>query len=96
MNIKIRKSIIIMTVLSGVVLAAVAVNYRITQHIVEKTIIAQQKDLATKAASIVELWLNQQMKILDATAASVPSRPPGPERDDHGPVEDGDEGRPFQ
>ncbi|MDP3479697.1 MAG: cache domain-containing protein [Desulfoprunum sp.] len=73
MNIKIRKSIIIMTVLSGVVLAAVAINYRITQHIVEKTIIAQQQDLAAKAASTVELWLNQQMKILDATAASVPS-----------------------
>ncbi len=73
MNIKIRKSIVIMTVLSAVVLAAVAVNYRITQHIVEKTIVAQQKDLAAKTASVVELWLNQQMKILDATAASVPS-----------------------
>ncbi len=73
MNIRIRKSIIIMTVLSGIILIAVAVNYRITQHIVEKTIVAQQKELATKTASVVELWLNQQMRILDATAASVPS-----------------------
>jgi PAS domain S-box-containing protein len=72
MNIKIRKSIIIMTLLSAVVLAAVAVNYRITQHIVEKTIVSQQEDLAGRVASSVELWLDQQMKILDATAASVP------------------------
>lgn len=72
MNIKIRKSIIIMTVLSGIVLVAVAVNYRITQHIVEKTIAAQQEELAISVANIVELWLGQQMKILEATAASVP------------------------
>jgi PAS domain S-box-containing protein len=72
MNIKIRKSIIIMTVLSGIVLVAVAVNYRITQHIVETTIATQQKDLATRVGSIVEFWLSQQLKILDATASSVP------------------------
>ena len=72
MNIKIRKTIIYMTALSAVVLVAVAINYRIAGHIVEKTIVDQQADLAVKVASIVELWLNQQMKILNAAAASVP------------------------
>ncbi|KAB2926963.1 MAG: hypothetical protein F9K24_22875, partial [Leptonema illini] len=72
MNIKIRKTIIYMTALSAVVLVAVAINYRIAGHIVEKTIVDQQADLAAKVASIVELWLSQQMKILDAAAESVP------------------------
>ena len=71
MSFKTRKSIIYMSLLSVVVLVAVVINYRITNHIVEKTIIAQQEDLATKVASIVELWLDQQMKILEATANSV-------------------------
>ncbi len=71
MSFKTRKSIIYMSLLSVVVLVAVVINYRITTHIVEKTIIAQQEDLATKVASIVELWLDQQMKILEATANSV-------------------------
>ena len=39
MNIKIRKTIIYMTALSAVVLVAVAINYRIAGHIVEKTIV---------------------------------------------------------
>ena len=72
MHIKIRKTIIYMTALSAVVLVAVAINYRIAGHIVEKTIVDQQADLAAKVASIVELWLSQQMKILDAAAESVP------------------------
>jgi PAS domain S-box-containing protein len=77
MHIKIRKTIIYMSVLSAVVLVAVAINYRIAGHIVEKTIVDQQADLAAKVASIVELWLSQQMKILDAAAASVPPGNPG-------------------
>lgn len=67
-----KKYIISIAVLAVVILIAAAINYRITQHIVEKTIAAQQEDLAVKAADTVELWLNQQMKILSATADSIP------------------------
>lgn len=66
-----KKYIIIVVVLAFVILVAAAFNYRITQHIVEKTIAAKQEDLAVKAADTVEIWLNQQMKILTATADSI-------------------------
>jgi len=66
-----RKYTLIAGILAAVILVVAAMNYRITQHIVEKTIAAQQEDLAVKAADTVELWLNQQMKILTATADSI-------------------------
>ncbi len=66
-----KKYIITVGVLAAVILVVAAINYRITQHIVEKTIAAQQEDLAVKAADTVELWLQQQMKILTATADSI-------------------------
>lgn len=66
-----KKTIIVITVCSAIILAATLINYRIAQHVVEKTVIAQQEDIATKAVSTVEIWLNQQMKILEAAAGSV-------------------------
>ncbi len=66
-----QKYIIILTALAAVIFIVAAINYRITQHIVEKTIASQQEDLAVKAANTVEMWLDQQMKILRATADSV-------------------------
>lgn len=67
-----KKYIVTVVSLATVILVAAAINYKITQHIVEKTIAAQQEDLAQKAADTVELWLTQQMKILTATADSIP------------------------
>jgi PAS domain S-box-containing protein len=67
-----KKYILMVGLLSTVILVFAGINYRITQHIVEKTIAAQQEDLALKAADTVEIWLNQQMKILTATADSIP------------------------
>lgn len=67
-----KKYSITVSVLSVLILVAVAVNHRITQHVVEKTIASQQEEIATKAANTVEVWLNQQMKILTATADSIP------------------------
>jgi PAS domain S-box-containing protein len=67
-----KKNIITLAVVATVILVVAGVTYRITQHIVEKTIAAQQEDLAIKAANTVEMWLEQQMKILEATADSVP------------------------
>lgn len=71
MNLGTKKHIITLAVLAAVILLVAVINYRITQHIVEKTIAAQQEDLAVKAANTVEMWLAQQMKILTATADSV-------------------------
>ncbi|MFH0783997.1 MAG: cache domain-containing protein [Pseudomonadota bacterium] len=66
-----KKTIVVITICSVVILAAMLVNYRITQHVVEGTVIAQQEDIANKAANTVEIWLNQQMKILEAAANSI-------------------------
>ena len=66
-----KKYIQIVTILAAVILVVAVVNYRITNHIVEKTIASQQEDLAVKAADTVEIWLSQQMKILTATADSI-------------------------
>ncbi len=74
MKYHIKKTIIIITLSSLAILTATIINYRITQHVVEKTVIAQQEDIATKAVNTVEIWLNQQMKILKATADSVSLR----------------------
>ncbi len=71
MKYHIKKTITVITLSSIAVLTATIINYRITQHVVEKTVIAQQEEIATKAANTVDIWLNQQMKILKATADSV-------------------------
>ncbi len=71
MNMWTKKHNITLVVLATVILVVAAINYRITQHIVDKTIAAQQEDLAIKAANTVEMWLEQQMKILTATVDSV-------------------------
>lgn len=72
MNIPNKKHNIVIVILSIVLLIATAISHSITQHIIKKTIANQQQDIAVKAADSVEIWLNQQMKILTATAESVP------------------------
>lgn len=66
-----KKTMTVITLCSVVILSAMLVNYRITQHVVERTVVAQQEDIAGKAANTVEIWLNQQMKILEAAANSI-------------------------
>lgn len=56
-----RKYIITVVALDAIILLAAAVSYRITQRY----------KLTRKAANTVELWLEQQMKILTATADSI-------------------------
>ena len=46
-----KKTIGLITVCSIVIVIAMLVNYRITQHVVERTVIAQQEDIAGKAAN---------------------------------------------
>jgi len=67
-----KKTITIILLCALLILVAMLVNYRITQHVVEGTVIAQQEDIAGKAANTVEIWLNQQMKILEAAANCIP------------------------
>ncbi len=81
-----RKNITTLAVLAIVILFVAGINYRITQHIVEKTIATQQEDLAIKAANTVEMWLDQQMKILVATADSVPLASLGQNEETLGPL----------
>ncbi len=71
MKYPIKKTLLIVAGCAVVILVATLVNYRITQHVVEKTVIAQQEEMAGKAVNTVEMWLNQQMKILEATAGAV-------------------------
>ncbi|MBB5349718.1 cache domain-containing protein [Desulfoprunum benzoelyticum] len=69
MKYPIRKTLLVVAGCAIVILVATFVNYRITQHVVERTVIAQQEEMAGKAVNTVEIWLNQQMKILEAAAA---------------------------
>jgi PAS domain S-box-containing protein len=66
-----KKVLFYIAIAAAAILVAVMVNYRITQHVLERTVIAQQEDIAAKATNTVEFWLNQQMKILEAAARAV-------------------------
>ncbi len=72
MKYPIKKTLGAIAACALVLLTATLINYRITQHVVEKTVISQQEEVAGKAVNTVEIWLKQQMKILEATAVSVP------------------------
>lgn len=60
-----------MAVFSVLILSVVGITYHSTQKIIEETIVDHQLAITTDVTRTTELWLNQQMKILDATAASV-------------------------
>ena len=72
MSLKTRNTLITMAVLSALILTVVGITYRSTQAIIEETIVDHQLATTTDVSKTTELWLNQQMRILDATAASVP------------------------
>lgn len=72
MSFKTKNTLVTMAVLSAMILSVVGITYRSTQVIIEETIVDHQLALTTDVSKTTELWLNQQMKILDATAASVP------------------------
>ena len=72
MKIPNKKYSIAIVILSIVLLGTTAINHRITQHIIKETIARQQQEIAIKASESIAMWLSQQMKILTATADSVP------------------------
>jgi PAS domain S-box-containing protein len=76
-NLKTKNTLVTMAVLSAMILSVVGITYRSTQVIIEETIVDHQLAITTDVSKTTELWLSQQMKILDATAASVPLRDVG-------------------
>jgi PAS domain S-box-containing protein len=71
MTLKTKNPLLLLILVSVLILAAVAVTYRSTTVLVEKTITAHQQGIADEAAKMTEIWLGQQTRILKATAASV-------------------------
>ena len=69
-----KKTLIAMAIFSVLILAVVGITYRSTSSLVEKTIFDQLHVITVDTAKTIEIWLNQQMKILNATADSVDFR----------------------
>ncbi len=74
MPLKMRKPLLLLALASVLILAVVGGTYRSTTVLVEKTIAAHQQAIADEAAKMTEIWLGQQTRILNATAA-VGERP---------------------
>ncbi len=72
MSFKTKNILITMAILSALILTVVGITYRSTQVIIEETVVDHQLAMTNDISKSTELWLSQQMKILDATAASVP------------------------
>lgn len=66
-----KKTLIAMAIFSILILAVVGMTYRSTSSLVEKTIFDHLHVITVDTAKTIELWLNQQMKILNATADSI-------------------------
>lgn len=71
MNFKLKNTLIWMAIFSIIILTAVGITYRSTSSLVEKTIYDHLHVLTVDTAKTIETWLNQQMKILNATADSI-------------------------
>lgn len=68
---KTKKSLLLMSVLSFLLLTAVGITYRSTSLVTEKIIANHQLSLANDRVEATEIWLDQQMRILNATADSI-------------------------
>lgn len=60
-----------MAVFSVLILTAVGITYRSTTSLVEKTIYEHLHMLTVDTAKTIDIWLKQQIKILNATADSI-------------------------
>lgn len=69
---KTKNTLVIMSVLSVLLLTVVGITYRSTILMIEKTIADHQLALASDRVEATEIWLDQQMRILNATAKSIP------------------------
>jgi len=72
---KTRKPLILLAVFSVLILVVVGVTYRSTTVLVDQTIADHQQTTAAEAAEMTEIWLGQQTRLLNATAASTSALP---------------------
>jgi len=70
-NVKMKNTLTVMVLLSALILTVVGITYRSTRVLIDQTIADQQQAIAADAARTTEVWLRQQMKILNATASSI-------------------------
>lgn len=75
MPLKMRKPLLLLALASVLILAVVGGTYRSTTVLVEQAIADHQQAIADEAAKMTEIWLGQQTRILNATAASVSALP---------------------
>jgi PAS domain S-box-containing protein len=75
MPLKMKKPLLLLALGSVLILVVVGVTYRSTKVLVQKTIADHQQGIAAEAAKMTEIWLGQQTRILNATAASVGALP---------------------
>ena len=68
---KLKSTLFWMALFSILTLTAVGITYKSTSSLVKKTIYEQLHVLTIETAKTIELWLNQQIKILNATADSI-------------------------
>ncbi len=71
MNFKLKNTLLGMALFSILTLTAVGITYKSTSTLVDKTIYEHLHVLTVETAKTIEIWLNQQLKILNATAASI-------------------------
>ena len=69
---KTKKTLLWMSIISLLLLSAVAVTYRSTSVVVERIIADHQLVRVNNRVDATEIWLDQQMRILDAAADSIP------------------------
>ena len=75
-----------MALCSLVILAAVAVVYKSTSSLVEKTIYDHLHTLTADTSKNIDVWLEQQFKILNATASSINFEQMGDNKETLGPL----------
>ena len=72
MSIKTKSLLITMGVISVLLLTVVGITYRSTMVVIGETVADHQRALAADRVEATEIWLDQQMRILNATTRSIP------------------------
>ncbi len=72
MSLKTKNVLWTMGVVSVLLLALVGATYQSTMVVIEKTIADHQLTMVTDRVKATEIWLDQQMRILEATAQAIP------------------------
>jgi PAS domain S-box-containing protein len=87
MSMKTKNILLTMSILSVFLLTVVGITYQGTMVVIEETVADHQLDLVTDRAKATEIWLDQQMRILNATTRSIPYGSLGDNRETLAPLE---------